>query len=166
MFAIDVDHLSWINDNADDAQDLCAHGHATAYIGNEKFEYDATVSATALLLLKSLSENHIMDVEEQMMPCCGFSIYARDNILDTVDIIGCPNGIDWSVIHEGNDIKIVTASGKETIVEKAEYQQIVFNFADKVEAFYKRCSAKILPEDAIDRDGYIAFWNEWHRRRL
>lgn len=166
MFAIDVEHLSWIKGNADDAEDLCAHGHAIAYIGDEKYEYDATVSATALYLLKSLSENHIMGDEEQMMPCCGFLIYARDNKLDTVDIQGCPNGIDWSVIHEGNDIKIVTPSGKETIVGKLEYQHIVFDFADKVEAFYKRCSPKLLPEDATDRDGYIAFWNEWHRHRL
>ncbi|HLR35254.1 MAG TPA: hypothetical protein VK071_08020 [Tissierellales bacterium] len=33
-----------------------------------------------------------------------------------------------------------------------------------VEDYYKKSSNKILPEDEFERDGYIAFWNEWNRR--
>lgn len=38
--------------------------------------------------------------------------------------------------------------------------------ADAVEDFYLNSSPKqIAPENALDRDGYTAFWNEWRRRR-
>ena len=33
--------------------------------------------------------------------------------LGSVYIYGCPNGLDWSVIHENGRIKLVTESGKE-----------------------------------------------------
>lgn len=45
-----------------------------------------------------------------------------------------------------------------------EYTNEVFKFADMVENFYMSCSPKILKEP-FERDGYTAFWNEWHRRR-
>ena len=31
----------------------------------------------------------------------------------------------------------------------------------KIEDFYKKAREKILPEDEIDREGYLAFWKEW-----
>lgn len=42
-----------------------AHAHAVARIGDETLEYEATVSATALYLLKSLREDHQAYEEEQ-----------------------------------------------------------------------------------------------------
>lgn len=165
MFQIDVTGLSWIDGRQDDPEDLCAHGHAVAQIGDETFAYDATVSATALYLLKSLSEDHWMGEGEQFLPCCGFSIYARDDTLSAVDIIGCPNGVDWSVVHDGGLVRLVTPSGRETLVSRDEYQKTVYAFADKVEAFYQSCGPKVLPGDKLDREGYLAFWNEWHRLR-
>lgn len=165
MFQIDVEKLEWMNGSKDDPEDLCVHGDTIVFIGDEIFQYYATVSATVLYLLKSISEDHRIGEEEQMLPCCGFSIYAQNNALDTVDIVGCSNGIDWSVIHEKDRIRLITSAGKETVVSISEYRKIVYQFADKVEEFYKSCSPKILPEDKTDREGYIAFWNEWHRRR-
>ena len=165
MFDIDVKDMCWITEG-DDPYDLCAHGNMTATIGNEKFEFSGTVSSTAIYLLKTLTENHLIGEDNQMMPCCGHFLIANDR-LDDVRILGCPNGIDWSVIHENDStIKIITESGKETLVNLDEYRKIVYKFADKVELFYKSCSDKILPADALDRDGYIAFWNEWKRRRF
>lgn len=165
MFAIDIDDLFWIENRQNDPNDLCAHAHARARIGEECFAYDATVSATALYLLKSLTENHMINTEIQLLPCCGFSVYARGSQLDTVDIIGCPNGIDWSVIHGEGTVKLVTQSGLETLLLLEDYRQKVYNFADRIEAFYRGCTPKILPKEKEDREGYIAFWNEWHRLR-
>lgn len=165
LFKINVLNLEWINGCYDDPTDLCAHGHAVAWIGEEKYEYDATVSSTALYLLKSLTEDHIIYQSNQMLPCCGFNIYARDKSLDTVDIMGCPNGIDWSIIHEHNKVKLITQTGKKELVDLNEYKEAVFKFADKVESFYNRCQKKELPQNELDKEGYIAFWNEWHRRR-
>lgn len=163
IFKIDVDDLTWIK-NEDDPSDLCLHGHAIVMIGDEKLEYDATVSATALYLLKTLSEEHIIYEENQLLPCCGFTLYANDD-LSCVDIIGCPNGIDWTVLHEGNNVKIILENKKEVIISLEEYKKEVYKFADKIEAYYEQYQPKILPDDEVDRNGYIAFWNEWHRRR-
>lgn len=163
-FKIEVEGFEWIDGSQDNDDDLCLHGHATAYIGERKLEYDATVSATALYLLKSLTEDHIINEDNQMLPCCGFSMIP-DEKLENVTIIGCPNGIDWSVIHKGDSVKLVLEDGTETIIPLSEYEKEVFRFADKVESFYMSCSPKKMPEDEYDRNGYIAFWNEWHRRR-
>ena len=65
----------------DDADDLCLHGHAVAYIGNRKLEYECTVSATALYLLKSLTEDHIMCEDNQILPCCGFLIFQMKHLI-------------------------------------------------------------------------------------
>ena len=56
MFKIDVKNLTWLSGAEDDPHDLCLHGHATAVIGGTVLEYTAAVSATALQLLKSLTE--------------------------------------------------------------------------------------------------------------
>lgn len=74
MFKIEVSNLLWINDSEDDPEDLCLHGYVVATIGTEKFKYHATVSATALYLLKSLTEDHIIFMDNQMLPCCGFNV--------------------------------------------------------------------------------------------
>lgn len=48
MFRIDVADLCWIDDSKDNSEDLCLHGKVTASIGNQNYEYDCTVSSTAL----------------------------------------------------------------------------------------------------------------------
>lgn len=165
MFKIDAENLCWIDDSADNPEDLCLHGHAEVYIGTQKLEYDACVSSSALYLLKSLSENHFIDTSSnQMLPCCGFFMIA-DEKLENVDISGCDNGIDWSVIHDGENVRLVLEDGMEEIVPMSDYRKEVLAFADKIENFYNSCSPKIMPKDEFNRNGYIAFWNEWHRRR-
>ena len=66
-FHIDATKLCWIDGSKDNPEDRCLHGHAVAYIGREKLEYDCTVSATALFLLKTLTENHILHEGNQML---------------------------------------------------------------------------------------------------
>ncbi len=164
-FRIDVESLCWIkNDGADDPADLCLHGHVVVKIGEEIFEYNATVSAASLYLLRTLTENHIIHNGEAMLPCCGHSMFANDD-LRSVDIYGCSNGIDWSAIHEDGKIKLVTEADKITFIDIDDYRDEVYAFANKVEAFYKKCSPKNMPTDEFERNGYIAFWNEWRKRR-
>ena len=52
-------------------------------------------------------------------------------------------------------------TGDPNIILFDEYKTTVFAFADQVEAFYNAAADKKLPEDEFDRNGYIAFWNEW-----
>ena len=72
MFSIEVSNLHWM-DGVKQAEDLCLHGDTIAVIGDEVLKYDdATVSSTALYLLKSIKENHKIYESNQMLPCCGF----------------------------------------------------------------------------------------------
>jgi len=163
-FSIDAEKLYWIS--GDDPDDFCLHGQVFVKIGEEIFEYDPTVSATGLYLLRTLTENHIINAGEHMLPCCGNWMIASED-LSSVDIGGCPNGIDWSVIHEGGKIKLVTEAGNVTYIEPDDYANEVYAFADKIEAFYKNCCEKnIAQTDEMSKNGYIAFWNEWHRRKI
>ena len=165
MFKIDIKDLCWVNGKIDEPDDLCAHGKVVAVIGNETFEFDGTVSSTAIYLLKTLTENHFIGEENQMIPCCGHFIIANET-LDNVQISGCDNGVDWSVIHnDDGSIKLVTENGNETTVSFDEYEKTVFNFVDKIEQFYRSCTPKKIPKDNFDKNGYIAFWIEWYRRR-
>ncbi len=163
-FHIDATELCWIDGSANNADDLCLHGHAIAYIGNEQLEFDATVSATALYLLKTLTEEHIIYQDNQMLPCCGH-FYIPDESLENVTIGGCCMGIDWTVKHSGSDVILILESGTAITIPLEEYRQEVYQFADKIEDYYRRCSPKNVPSDEFERNGYIAFWNEWHRRR-
>ncbi|MBR1757606.1 MAG: hypothetical protein IJ744_02610 [Lachnospiraceae bacterium] len=162
---MDATDFEWIDGTKDDPEDLCLHGLTVARIGERTLEFASTVSATALYLLKTITEDHIMnEYGIQMMPCCGHFMIP-DNDLQNVEIEGCCYGVDWSVIHEGDAVKIILEDGYEETVALEDYIPEVYRFADKIEAFYLSCTPKILPEDEFGRDGYIAFWNEWHRRR-
>ena len=167
-FSIKATNLHWIDGSLDYPNDLCLHGDAVAIIGKHKRQYsDATVSATALYLLKSLTENHYPSEGEevQMLPCCGFNIYPNED-LTCVSIAGCPNGTDWTIEHDGHDVVITLDNGYVERINIIDYQRAVFDFADFIENFYQKCSPKNINDyDEEDRNGYIAFWNEWHRRR-
>ena len=163
VFKIDVTDFEWIDGPEDDPKDLCLHGKVTAYIGEEILEDHGTVSASALYLLRSLTQDHKTGEENQMISCCGHFMVASDDLTE-VWISGCPYGTDWLVEQVSGGVKITTDSGKETFVPMDEYRAEVFRFADKVEAYYKACLPK-KPHDEFSRNGYTAFWNEWHRHR-
>ena len=163
-FSITATDLKWIDDSVDSPEDLCLHGHAVAVIGERKLEYDATVSATALYLLKSLTEDHIIGADNQMLPCCGHFMIP-DKELRNVTIMGCANGIDWAIRHENENVILETEDGYSTTIPIEDYKKEVFRFADSIRQFYDSCSPKIMPEDEFEKSGYIAFWNEWNRRR-
>ena len=99
----------------------------------------------------------------QMIPCCGHTMFANKELTEVV-ISGCPTGTDWSTVHEGESIRLILPTGQEEIVELSAYREEVLRFAEKVEAFYNSCAPKELFANEYDRNGYIAFWNEWHRR--
>lgn len=163
MFKIKVTNLHWL-ENMDETEDKCLHGHAWVQIGDEHLEYEnATVSATAFYLLKSLvrSDPNNYRAMIQYLPCCGFdmSIWKGEVIL-----FGCPNGVDWSVIHEDGMIRLVTESRHEVMIPFDEYRKTVYAFADEIEAFYRNAKEKMF-NDEEEREVYAAFWKEWHQIR-
>ena len=163
-FFINATNMEWIDGSKDNPEDLCLHGYVTVNIGNQKLETYATISATALYLLKSLTENHIINEDNQMLPCCGHS-FLPNKTLDNVTICGCPNGVDWTIIHNEDNVIIELEDGTKESIFINDYKSEVFRFVDMIEKFYNSCSPKVLPEDKFEKEGYIAFWNEWRRRR-
>lgn len=155
----------------DDREDLCAHGHVFVRIGDEvvadENSLDVTVSSTALYLSRTLSSNYKKDdYASQLLPCCGhvFMVGENDGILYPV---GCPNGIDWTIEHIGdNEIKHTSARGSQAIIEFDEYKKMVLSFSDQVEQFYRISEPKILPTEDFERKGYLAFWDEWKNLRV
>ncbi len=168
-FDIKILDLHWIED-VDDPTDLCAHGHVFVKIGDEvvadKDSLDVTLSSTALYLMRTLKGNYKKDdFASQLLPCCGH-FFIADQKNDYVAIMGCQNGIDWTIIHtDSGKIKHITDSGQEATIDKEEYQKMVLDFADQVENFYKTSLPKTLPTDDFDKKGYLTFWKEWRHLR-
>jgi hypothetical protein len=156
--------LHWI-ENIDDPTDLCAHGHIFVGIGDEvisdKNGLDVTVSATALYLMRTISKNYKKgDYASQLLPCCGYFVNADYN-KNSVEICGCPSGIDWTNIHtDDSTVKHVSAGGKKATIGLDLYKEMVLDFADQVENFYNKSLPKAIPSDDFDKKGYLAFWNE------
>lgn len=164
-FKVEVNDLYWRDETKDDPNDLCLHGDVMVTIGEEKFPYhQCTVSAAVLRMLKTLSENHLPTEGGQMLPCCGHFMICNET-LDEVDIVGCDNGIDWTVVHDDGMVKLITEKGNTEFVYYLQYKEEVLKFADMVEDYYKKSLPKNMPEDKFERNGYIAFWNEWNRRK-
>ena len=163
-FDITASDFGWITGAADDPEDNCLHGHVTVTIGGNTFEANGTVSATALYLLKSLTEDHIpSDHDLQMVPCCGHFYIANEDLTE-VTIIGCDTGLDWMIRHDGKTVLLTAPDRTAVEVPYGDYLYKVCRFADKVERYYEQCAPKVIGDDEFEQNGYVAFWNEWHRR--
>ena len=164
VFRISASDLGWINGAEDDPQDLCLHGRVRVQIGDAVLEDEGTLSATALYLLKTLTEEKIMAPHDiQMIPCCGHTILP-DEAGENVIILGCDTGTDWTTRHENGMIRIELPDGRAETIDPAAYRAEVFRFADEIEAFYNACAAKTFGDDS-EHCAYATFWREWRRRR-
>jgi len=164
VFKIDAYDFEWIGGAKDDPNDLCLHGRVKVQFGDTVIEDMGTVSATALYLLKTLSEDKVIaPFDIQMIPCCGHFLIPNKELTD-VTISGCGKGTDWTTRHEGDSVRFILPSGQEEVVSLRDYQYEVLDFAEKVKGYYDACTPKVVPEDEFERDGYTAFWNEWRRR--
>ena len=163
IFHIDAKNLHWLD--GCETTDLCLHADAIAVIGERTITYeDCTVSSTALYLLKSLTEDHIINKDNQMLPCCGFSIFPTDDG-ENVFISGCPNGEDWTIRHIDGAVELILEDGYTVTIPIADYHREVLAFVRKIEDFYNSAAPRQLPGESWERDAYLLFWEEWHRRK-
>ena len=141
-------------------EDLCLHGYVLLMFGEDTVSdnKDWCVSAAALRFMRSILQNHFSGNQEHMLPCCGHTIIPAED-KQTVEIIGCDNGIDFDILHTGDKVKIVTEA-KTYTVPFSEYRDTVLAFAAQVENVYQTAPARII-SDAWEQDGFTAFWNEW-----
>ena len=164
-FHIDAANLHWL-EGMDERHDHCLHGNAAARIGERTLTYDeCTVSSTALYLLKSLTQDHIMYREaNQMLPCCGHLIVPAEDG-ENVHVCGCPNGIDWTVRHTAGGVELILEDGYAVTVPMDEYRREVLAFVQKIEDFYNQSLPKELDVLCLETGAYPRFWKEWHRRK-
>lgn len=142
--------------------DCCIHGKVIFKIGESLLsdEKEWCVSASAYRFLHTLFENHFMGAEDFLIPCCGHTMIPSED-QDSVNIIGCNNGIDFNIIHKQENIIIVTADNTEYQVPFADYKNAVISFAKQVMDFYKSNPPREF-EDDFDKDGYSSFVTEWY----
>jgi hypothetical protein len=162
-------HLHWVKGDADDPSDLCAHSPVEFRLDGETLvrpeNGDWTVSASALYLLRTLTADHTKErpVGDHLFPCCGFNMYEVEGT-DDVLIFGCPGGIDFEVIHDGDNVVLREADGRMRRVALAEWRCAVCAFSDTVRAFYEASLPK-QPHDEDGANGFRKFMAEWDRRR-
>lgn len=167
-FQLKIIDLHWISGAKDDPSDLCLHGRVFIKIGDEIIDGENdvwTVSAGAYRMLETLFDNHIphSTPEEHLMPCCGHFMFI-DEKTDKLIISGCPNGLEWTVLHESDTIRLITDSNTQIAMPFEEYKSIVFEFADKIESFYNKCSPKDFDDD-FNRQNFQRFWKDWRKMR-
>ncbi|MBC8589895.1 DUF3885 domain-containing protein [Wansuia hejianensis] len=159
-FEIKIKKFYWIDGSQDSKEDLCLHGDLEIRLNDQIVEYSPTVSAAGLRLLRSLLADHHVGKGEHLFPCCGNIIIANEEG-NKVEIIGCDQGLDWSVKHEAGLVTIEADENIKTTYYYLQYKKEVLNFIKQVEDFYKKAGKRILPEDKMEREGYLAFWKEW-----
>lgn len=159
-FEIKIKKLYWIEGRQDNKEDLCLHGDLEIRLNDQVIKYSPTVSATGLRLLRSLFNDHHGSEGKQLFPCCGNTMLVNGD-LDKVEIMGCDNGLNWSIIHKDGLVIIEADENLRTSCYYLQYKKVVLDFVNQVESFYKKSGEKILPVDGMDRNGYLAFWMEW-----
>lgn len=155
----------WLGTSEDSDFDLCVHSPvwlkiADKVVSNEE-SGDWTISASAYLFLKSITEDHVASENEQLLPCCGFNFWKVENKI----IFGnCGTGINWDIWHEKGAL-IHKFEGSDGIsLNLDEWRNAVVRFTDEILAFYKSSP----PRKFVDNESkseFEFFLNELKRLR-
>lgn len=164
MFRIDILELCWLQGQPEET-DLCAHGIVRIHIGEHVMEDEVSMSASALHLLRSVTDDHEPDELAKLFPTGGYSWTPWGDPYP-IYLGGCPNGgFDGTVTHEDGFIRIALEDLPPVRVPLADYRAEVFRFADAVEGLFTASKPKVVMEDSLDELWYPLFWKEWHRLR-
>lgn len=143
--------------------DYCVHGKVVCILDGVDLSNDVSdwcVSASAYRFLQSLFKNHVQGAEEHLIPCCGhFLLPSADRT--RVTIYGCPNGIDFDVIHENGRVVVRVQNGSTHTVSFDEYRTAVLAYAKQIEDFYHQNPPRQF-QDPFDQEGFSAFCQEWY----
>ena len=166
MVSITPTRLHWIGDDGeDDPGDYCAHSPVDMRIDGKQVvspeDGDWTVSASAIILLRSLFRNHLTDMkeEEHVFPCCGHGIWPKEG--GGVIISGCPNGIDFCILHHQGTVELQIDTEAYDVSYEV-WREAVVGFSEEVRRFYVDAVPKDLSPDA-EPEGYIAMMSEWEQ---
>ncbi len=162
-FSLTLTDLHWLTDGEEATHDCCLHGTVELMLSGTEIRQQATVSAMALFLLRSLTEDRPYPSDEnQLIPCCGFFIIPQEEG-EGAYVLGCSNGIDLEIEHRDGMVYLNLPGVSDALVPYEDYRRVVLSFVEQVEAFYAASEKKTL--DATDREGWMTFQREWNRRK-
>lgn len=159
--------LHWLVDHS--PGDLCAHAGVVVTVNGQPFitsaENDLAVSTGALHLLRTLVDDHSPQAPraEHLIPHCGHFM-VMDGESGAVVNLGCLDGVNWWVRHEGGNVVLTRRDGGEVRLSEREWARAVAEFADAVDAFYAASPARV-PADEHDAAWFHALRHEWRQRR-
>jgi len=161
-------NLHWLGEG-DTRDDLCLHGGVYIKLGDtvisdEKSEW--TTSIAAYRLLGTVLNEHTSDIDEALIPCCGFEFYPDDTAPDGVFIPNCLSGINWIVRHlESDFLAHDFGNGNVLFTDKKDWAESVIAFSDKVFEFYSTSESKNFHADYL-KQGFGLFMKGWKERRV
>ncbi|MBE5758850.1 MAG: hypothetical protein E7332_02305 [Clostridiales bacterium] len=163
-----AEELHFIGKNEKDKRtDLCIHGKVICRVKGHSLSDDTEwcVSASAYRFLESLFYDHPAGMEEHLIPCCGHMMIPSEDGC-SVKIIGCTNGIDFDILHEGEMIRLRAEASGDILIPYQEYKKSVLSFAAQVIAFYRKNPPRRF-EGAYEREAFCAyiagFFSLYHR---
>lgn len=162
-------NLHWL-ENMEEERDYCAHSSVHLKIEDKVISSESsdvwTVSAAAYYFLNSLKLDHDGSIQPQLLPCCGNGMYAAGEEGKDLVIIGCPNGINWTITHLEGKLIHQFEDGIIIETEFEEWRDAVCNFSDEVMKFYEvSLPKKFDDEDEEARKGFELFMQEWKELR-
>jgi hypothetical protein len=169
MLSLSLLEAHWL-DAPEPLDDQCAHGTVLLSVDGHDLvtpqDGELTVCAAALNLLRTLEHDHTLEspVSEggQLFPCCGFNVWVAGERFPVL-VVGCPTGVDFQVVHTASGVALL-GKESESIVPEHTWRGAVVSFAEAVLAFYEREPPRNPIEDAEDRKGWQAFWQEYEDR--
>lgn len=168
MLKLEPRNIHWLGEKEHAPWDKCAHGNVFLKInGNvivgEAEGNDWNLSMGALHLLRTLERSHTFEspLFENLIPHCGHAMFKIDEE-PGFGIIECFTGINFQVIHAGENITIVKDGHPHTVTRESWHRAVV-GFSEAVRAFHSSNDPKIV-EDELEREGFEKFMEEWDSR--
>jgi hypothetical protein len=81
-----------------------------------------------------------------------------------VQIVGCPNGTNFDVVHAGDTVELRSSDLGVFRLSSSEWKSAVKSFSDEVQNFYEASKPK-EPSDEVASKGFAKMLAEWKRRR-
>lgn len=170
IFILEIISMNWLTEDEPEI-DLCAHGQVKVQINDEVIcgemnDEGWNLRASAIHLLRTLDRNHKFNNSfgDKLLPFDGHHVDHLDHE-EEVHIQGSPVGIDWNVTHVNDYVIIESENGNHAKLHFNKYKNIILEYTDKIEKFYKDSKPKIIPGDDYDRIGNEKLWQEWHTKR-
>ena len=159
--------MHWLEEG-DPHDDCCVHGRVILRLGERIIsdrESEWTLSTAAFRLLGTLNNDHAANIDEPLIPCCGFNMWPEEGATDGLYIPNCNEGIEWTIKHPETDIVAhILADGETFYTDFSTWSASVCAFSDQIYDFFQTAWPKNHYHDE-DRQGFEMFMKLWKERR-